>query len=127
MFTKTQTNDTLTDKEEWGDKWQRVTTNSAKDGNDWYNEWLILTKLLAVYHYISWGYCKLWWPIAAFEKKLSKSRKNFHNQEKLLESRKKTWNPEKYFRVKKKENYEIWKKIMESTEIFQNQQKCFRS
>ena len=40
----------------------------------------------------------LWWPIAAIEKKLSKSRKNLQST--------------KYFRVKK--NYEIEKKITES-------------
>ena len=50
---------------------------------------------------------EVWWPIAAIEKKLSKSRKNLHNQEKnfriektvsglrnilLQESRKNIWN-----------------------------------
>ena len=52
----------------------------------------------------------LWWPIAAIKKKLSKSRKNFHNREKnfgiqknvleskkIMKSRKKLRNREKKF------------------------------
>ena len=107
----------------------------AMIGKTSYNEWLILTKLLAVYHYISWGYCKLWWSIAAFEKKLSKSRKNFHNQEKLLESRKKKLKSRKIFQSQEKrklwnlkKDYGIDRNISESTKMFQKLEKvCYKN
>ena len=48
-----------------------------------------------------------WWPIAAIEKKLSKSRKNFHNQET-------NFRIHKNISGSKKKNYEIENKITES-------------
>ena len=39
----------------------------------------------------------LWWLIAAIEKKLSKSRKNFHNREKTFRIEKKNFESRKIF------------------------------
>ena len=50
---------------------------------------------------------QLWWPIAAIKKKLSKSRKNFHNREK-------TYRIKKTILEFKKKKIEIEKKITES-------------
>ena len=95
----------------------------AMIGKTSYNEWLILTKLLAVYHYISWGYCKLWWSIAAFEKKLSKSRKAFRIQKKKLKSRKIFQSQEKRKLWNLKKDYGIDRNISESTKMFQKLEK----
>ena len=51
-----------------------------------------------------------WWPIAAIEKKLSKSRKNFQNQEKNFGIPKNISEPKK---KKRKKRNEIEKKITE--------------
>ena len=81
----------------------------------------------------------IWWPIAAMEKKCSKSRKNFHNREKnfriqknISGSKKKLWNLEKKIKIEKnisesrkifhnRENY-----LTESRKLFQNWEKCLR-
>ena len=60
-----------------------------------------------------------WWSIAAIEKKLSKSRKNFQNQEKNFGIR-------KILQSQKKNNYEIEKKKLKSRKIFRNREKYFR-
>ena len=51
---------------------------------------------------------RLWWPIAAIKKKLSKSRKNFHNREKTYRIKK------TILEFKKKKKNEIENKITES-------------
>ena len=48
----------------------------------------------------------IWWPIAAMEKKRSKSRRNFHNREKTFIIEKKILEYRKIFQGQKK-NYEI--------------------
>ena len=69
---------------------------------------------------------QLWWPIAAIEKKFSKSRKKFQNQEK-------NFGIHKNISESKLKKNEIEKKITESRkknlkprEIFQNRENCFR-
>ena len=51
---------------------------------------------------------RLWWPIAAIKKKLSKSRKKFHNREKTYRIKK------TILEFKKKKKNEIENKITES-------------
>ena len=58
----------------------------------------------------------LWWLIAAIEKKLSKSRKNFQNQEKNFGIQK------NISESKKKKKWEVEKNISESKKMFQNQE-----
>ena len=67
---------------------------------------------------------QLWWPIAAIKKKLSKSRKNFHNREKtyrikktILEFKKKKLKSRKKLRNRKKK-FKIKKNISESGKKF---------
>ena len=58
--------------------------------------------------------CTLWWPIAAIEKNFQNREKNYHNGIKTFRIKKKIWNPKKISDSKKKRNYGIEKKIMES-------------
>ena len=77
------------------------------------------------------NWVKPWWPIAAIEKKLSKSKKNFHNRKKTFRIEKKILESRKIFQSQKKlwnlENrFKIEKNISESRKIFRNPEKYFR-
>ena len=70
-----------------------------------------------------------WWPIAAIEKKLSKSRKNFQNQEKnfgihknISEPKKKKKKEMKSRKKLRKKKFKIKKNISESRKLFQNRE-----
>ena len=61
----------------------------------------------------------VWWPIAVIEKKLLKSRKNFHNQEKKFGMQKNVSESKETF-MKSRKKIKIEKNISEFRKTFQN-------